>query len=139
MCAGITATAEIKGRTVTEIAVINPGDWWGKCWLIEIGGSYSPLFLVVEADNVSDAIDEVAESEEHNHHIVVCDDDLGDYDPEDCHYSGSGAVLNLDHIMVYGQEGSDCPFPCMYHGDGLPDVGVRPTEFSQLEDAPATD
>ncbi len=31
--------------------------------------------------------------------------------------------------MIYGQEGSDCPFKCRYYGNGLPDEGVVPTEF----------
>ena len=139
MCAGITATAIINGEAVKDIPVINPGDWFGKCWLLEIGGSYWPTYLVAEADSVSDALDELADNETFNHHVVVPDEDLGDYDPEDCYYSGSGAVLDLDHIMVYGQEGSNCPFPCTYHGDDLPDIGVSPTEFCQLEDATATD
>ena len=37
------------------------------------------------------------------------------------HYSGSGQVLDLDHLMVHG------PFPCRYFGDGLPEEadGIR--------------
>lgn len=135
MCSSITATGKISGKAVSDIQVINPGDWFGKCWLIEIGGSYWPLLLVVEADNLTDAIDELADHEKYGHHIIVPDEDLGDYDPEECYYSGSGAVLDLDHLMIHGQEGSDCPFRCRYHGDDLPAEGVMPTEFWQREEA----
>ena len=57
----ITARATFHGHDLTDIPVLNPGDWFGKAWLIEIGGSYSPLFLVVEADSITDAIDELAD------------------------------------------------------------------------------
>lgn len=129
----ITARAKFHDHDLTDIPVINAGGWFGKAWLVEIGGSYSPLFLIVEADSVSDAIDELAENEQYGHNIVVADEDLGDYDLETCHYSGTGQVLDLDWLMIHGQEGSDCPFRCRYHGDGLPEEGVLPTEFEHLD------
>lgn len=136
MCAGITATAKINGKEVKDIPVLNPGDWFGKCWLIEISGSYWPLFLVAEGDTVSSVIDELADNETYGHQIVVANEDLGDY-PEDArHYSGSGHVLDLDHLMVHGQEGVACPFPCVYHGDGLPAEGMKPTDYYQREEEP---
>ena len=46
----ITAQGNFNGLQLTDIPVLNPGDWFGKAWLIEIGGSYSPLFLIVEAE-----------------------------------------------------------------------------------------
>lgn len=125
----ITATCTLNGHDLTKVPVVNPGDWFGKTWLLEIGGSYSPLFLIVEADSASDAIDELADSEKWGHNIVVEDAALGDYDPESCHYGPSGQVLDLDHLAIHGCEGCDVPFPCRYHGDGLPIEGVDPTEF----------
>lgn len=71
---------------------------------LEVGGSYSPLFLVVEAGSASDAIDELAESEEFGHHIVVDEADLGDYDPETSSYGPGGQVIDLDHLMIHGCE-----------------------------------
>jgi len=125
----ITVTCELNDHNLTDVPVVNPGNWFGKTWLIEIGGSYSPLFLIVEADSPSDAIDELADSETFGHHIVVADEDLGDYDSETCNYGPSGQVVDLDHLMIHGCEGCDLPFPCRYHGDGLPEGGVPPTEF----------
>ena len=125
----IPARGNLNGHFLTDIPVINPGDWFGKAWLIEIGGSYTPLFLIVEADTINDAIDELAEHEKYGHIIVVADEDLGDYAEDDRHYSGTGQVLDLDHLMIHGIEGAKCPFPCRYYGDGLPEEGVVPTEF----------
>ncbi len=127
--ATINASGNINGHELTNVEVINPGDWFGKTWLIEIGGSYSSHYLIVEANSMSDAIDELADSEKYGHHIVVEDEYLDDYAEDSRHYGPSGQVLDLDHIMIYGQEESDTPFPCMYHGDGLPPEGVKPIEF----------
>src|SRR5690606_194514 len=40
-----------------EAHAINPGGWFGRVWLIEIGGSYSPIYFAVEARSADDAID----------------------------------------------------------------------------------
>ena len=127
--ATITANGTFHSHELKDMPVINPGDWFGKTWLIEIGGSYSPFFLIVEADSMSDAIDELADHEKYGHNIIVEEADLGDYPEDDRHYGPSGQVLDLDHLMIHGLEGSKTPFPCMYHGEGLPTEGVQPTEF----------
>lgn len=127
--AQVTARGSFSGQDLNDIPVLNPGDWFGKAWLVELGGSYSPLFLVVEADTVSDAIDELADDPKYGHLITVPDEDLGDYPEHERHYDASGRVLDLDHLMIHGREGSDCPWPCTYHGDGLPPEGVEPTKF----------
>jgi len=128
----ITARGNLGGHDLTDIPVLNPGDWFGKAWLIELGGSYTPLFLVVEADSMCDAIDELADNEKYGHQIIVSQEDLDDYPEDDRHYSGSGDVLDLDHLMIHGEERSKCPFKCRYFGDGLPEEGVLPTEFEQV-------
>ena len=129
----IKASGNLHGHELKDIPVLNPGDWFGKTWLIEIGGSYTPLFLIVEAGSMSDAIDVLAENEKYGHLIIVEDEYLSDY-PEDCrHYGPNGQVLDLDHLMAYGQEGSQIPLPCRYHGEGLPDGGVLPTEFEHVD------
>ena len=96
---------------------------------LELGGCYTPLFLVVEADSMSDAIDELSDNETYGHQIHVPDEDLGDYPEDDRHYDGSGRVIDLDYLMIYGQEGSDQPYPVKYHGDGLPAEGIDPREL----------
>jgi hypothetical protein len=131
----IKARSTFAGQELNDIPVLNPGGWFGKTWLLEIGGSYWPLLLVVEADSVSDAIDELADHEKFGHHIVVPPEDLGDYPEDERHYGPSGQVLDLDHLMIHGQEGVEIPFPCTYHGGDLPTEGMRPTDFYQRDEA----
>jgi hypothetical protein len=38
----ITAKTRFQGRALTDIPVLNPAGWFGKCWLLELGGSYWP-------------------------------------------------------------------------------------------------
>lgn len=130
----IKAKANINGHELTDVPVLNPGDNWGRCWLLEIGGSYTPLFLVVEADSAADAIDELADNEKYGHNIIVADDDLADYDPNDCQFGPSGQVLDLDWLEIHGQEGVACPFPCRYYGEGLPTDGMLPGDFWRRDD-----
>jgi hypothetical protein len=127
--AKITATCKFHGQALTDVPVINAGDWFGKTWLLSIGGGFTPLFLIVEADSVSDAISELADSEEYGHEIVVADDDLGDYPEDERQYGPSGQVIDTDWLSIHGSEGCPVPFKCRYHGDGLPAEGVLPTEF----------
>jgi hypothetical protein len=130
----ITAKATFHGHDLTNIPVLNPGDWFGKCWLLEIGGSHSPVYLIAEADGLDDAIDVLADDEKYGHNIVVSDDDLDDYDLNDCHFGPSGQVLDLDWLLIHGQDDSDCPFPCRYFGDGLPNEGMAPADFYCRDD-----
>src|SRR5947209_19075373 len=104
--ATITATGTLHGHELKDMPVLNPGDWFGKTWLLEIGGSYWPLFLVVEADSPQDAIDELADDKTFGHHIVVTEADLSDYPEDQRHYGPSGQVLALDHPMIHGQAGT---------------------------------
>ena len=129
----ITASCTFHDHDLADIPVINPGSWFGKTWLLELGGSYTPLFLIVEADSMSDAIDELSDNETYGHQIHVPDSDLGDYPENDRQYDGSGRVLDLDHLLIHGQEGSDVPFPVKYYGDELPAEGIDPREYAQWE------
>lgn len=129
----ITASCKFNRHELTGIPVLNPDAWFGKTWLLELGGSYTPLFVIVEADSMSDAIDELSDNETYGHQIHVPDSDLGDYPENDRQYDGSGQVLDLDHLMIYGQEGSDVPFPAKYHGNELPPEGIDPREFPEWD------
>lgn len=130
----IKAKVTFHDYELNDVPVLNPGGWFGRCFLLEIGGSYFPLYLIVEADSVSDAIDELADDEKHGHLICVADEDLGDYPEDERHYGPSGQVLDLDWLQIHGQEGSKTPFPCRYIGDGLPDEGMLPTDYYCRED-----
>jgi len=126
----ITASFKLHGHDLTA-DVVNPAGWFGKTWLIEIGGGFTPLFLIVEADSPTDAIDELSDSDQFGHHIIVDDADLADYPEDERHYGPSGQVIDTDWLSIHGCEGCPIPFKCRYHGDGLPDAdGILPTEFS---------
>lgn len=59
-----------QGQRV-EGPVVNPGDWYGKVWLIEIPNG--PL-LAVEADNEDCAIDVLSDSSEYGHWINISEE-----------------------------------------------------------------
>lgn len=61
----VIAKGKLHGHDI-EARAINPGDWWGKVWLIEIGCGFSLIFFAVEADHVTDAIDEFLDWEREN-------------------------------------------------------------------------
>jgi hypothetical protein len=63
----------------------------------------------------------------------VPDKDLGDYPENDRHYDGSGRVIDLDHLMIHGQERSDTPFGVKYHGDKLPTEGIDPQQLAEWD------
>ena len=125
----ITASFKFGSHDLTDIPVLNPGAWFAKTWLLELGGSYTPLFLVVEADTISDAIDELSDNETYGHQIHVLDEDFADYPEDSRHYDGSGRVIDLDHLMIYEEERSDVPYPVKYHGNRLPPHGINPREY----------
>jgi hypothetical protein len=129
----VTASCKSHDQQLTDIPVINPDGWFGKTWLLELGGSYTPLCLVVEADSVSDAIDELSDNERYGSQIHVPDEDLADYPENDRHYDRSGRVIDLDHVLIHGQERSDVPFKVKYHGDGLPAEGIDPRQLPEWE------
>ena len=52
---------------------------------------------------------QVADHDRYGHLITVPAEDLGDYDPDNCHYGASGQTLDLDHLMIHGQEGVRLP------------------------------
>lgn len=129
----ITARATLPGGEVRDgIKVLNPGDGFGRTYLVEIGMGFWPLFLIVEADSVSDVIDVVADHPVDGKLLAVADADLGDYPEESRHYGPSGQVLDLDNMMVYGPDRRGEPgYPCRYYGDGCGPDGMAPTEYGQ--------
>ena len=56
--------------------------------------------------------------------IVV--DDLEDLSRRGSPLQWLGKVLDLDHVLVHGQEQRECPFPCVYLGEDLPEWHVSP-------------
>lgn len=59
----VKARGKLGGHDI-EAEVVNPGNWFGRVWLVEIGCGYSSVFFAVEADSVTDAIDEFVDWED---------------------------------------------------------------------------
>lgn len=144
----ITARGKLNGRDIEAIAV-NPRDWFGNTWLIEIGCGYSSAFYVVEAGTEQDAIDTLADSDEYGHLINVDDqaeiaavqaipcetaDDCAEYDRrvEQNGWDTAGNdshFVDLENVRIYGsycQNGKGMPWPCLYY---VPD-GISPIDFA---------
>lgn len=76
----VFACAEVNGHKI-EAKVMNPGDWFGKVWLVEIGCGISSFYFAVEADTFDKAVDEFCDSEA-GHHIHINELELDDYKVE---------------------------------------------------------
>lgn len=135
-----------------DVPVINPGQWFGKTHLLVIDPCCyaDPLLFCVEADHLSDALEEFVESEEGKIHcgidIPVEGDDYGweeatvngmqkttlkgnIYFPHEPHYayvnepfmSGDGTLADIDNVHHSSIENWDCKY-------FFPE-GVDPTEL----------
>ncbi len=118
-----------------DAEVINPGDWWGKVWLIEIGHGISSSYFAVEGDTLQHALDEFADSA--YGHLIHIDIDVegGDYGcqmskgdtikdgvvlEEDSWVNLKGEIsdTSLSECSYYGNAGTPCDTDHMtYHGD----------------------
>jgi len=71
------------GDREIEADVINPGGWFARCKVIEVGGGFKSDYFVVEAGSESDALDELAEDERFGHRIAIdIETEGGDYGHE---------------------------------------------------------
>jgi hypothetical protein len=133
-----------------EAVCVNPGDWFGKVWLIEVGLGYSSSFYAVEAGNEQDAIDTLADSEEFGHTINVDDRELAEapavngddeengwkaYDRwvESHDYSTAGNdshLVDLTNVAIHGKPCTNMdrniPWPCLYFAP----EGINPLDFA---------
>ena len=50
-------------RLVEDLQVLNPGGWFGRCYVVSSGGCYDPPAYVVEAQHECDAEEEFIESD----------------------------------------------------------------------------
>lgn len=179
----VTAKGILGGRDI-EAQAINPGGWFGKVWLLEVGGSYSSVYYAVEAGSISDAIDEFLDWEEEHGttHIRLDPDDDGivnDYgdrvwtgdevrtgpgdddivtgpgwlnlrgefipmDDERARYisevrrgGNRGIAYDTDHLMAYGEEPSDTPWPCRYHHPAFKYTpeGIDPRDWGVIDES----
>ena len=135
-----------------RIDVINPGDYFGKAYIVGVEMGYHVEQFVVEANGEGDAIDEFVDSK-FGHLAHIPDDALGDYDmgldgeeapewatwrdltgkyrtgtpPREVpHYGGNcGEPCDLDNIQLH-----DAPKALRYFGPFIPQWGLTPKDYS---------
>ncbi len=129
---------------VEQVEVVNPGDWWGKTWLVGEQWCQWPFYVVVEAEHPSDAENEYIECEWLNSSARLDDNELKDYKDAGgmytCAFSDSGIAYDSENVSV---EGADYhanvghgtgyagfqPHECTYVGPGLPYTGISPLDY----------
>lgn len=92
---------EVKFRTNEGIEgiAVNPGDWFGKVWIIQIAiaNALNPCFAI-EAGSEQDAIDEFADSR--FSHLIDCECECGDEECDCCRCGNDGHPVNLDNVSI---------------------------------------
>lgn len=93
-------TATMHGHEISGDCV-NPGEWFGKVWVVEIGCGCSSIFLAIEADTEIDAIDVLADSEQYGHLINDPDNEENE-DVDVCRAGNDSHAVNLDNVLIHG-------------------------------------
>lgn len=128
----VWASCEFNGIDLDYLPVLNPGASRGKTWLVEIGGCM-PIWVVVEAESVFDAIEVLSDDPEFGHGVHVRDEDLAAYPEDERTYDRRGRVIDPERVRVHGQADSDLPYPVRYHFEGYPTEGINPRLFAAWE------
>ena len=93
-------TATMHGHEISGDCV-NPGEWFGKAWVVEIGCGCSSIFLAIEADTEIDAIDVLADSKQYGHLINDPDNEENE-DVDVCRFGNDSHAVNLDNVLIHG-------------------------------------
>lgn len=133
----ITASFTFRGQEFQDIEVLDPGAANGITWLMEISGGVDPLFIVVEAETLGDAIDTLVESP-HGEPFMIDEANYADYginvatcDPGSAYMTSAG-LCDLGHLSFHGDDRTG--FPCRYHVTGWADP-VEPAHLPAVLDA----
>lgn len=90
-----------KGGEEQTCEALNPGDWFGEVWIVEVVDGQESTYFAVEAQSCSDAIDEFADSK-YGHMIKIGEPDIKDYDLETVSRAGNdGAPVCLDGLALH--------------------------------------
>lgn len=74
----IKAKGKLHGQEV-EATAVNPGDWFGKVWIVYVADCFDPPLYAVESDTCADAINEFIESEHGKIERIDVESAGGDY------------------------------------------------------------
>jgi hypothetical protein len=118
------ASCEFNGFNLNYLPVLIPAAWRGKTWLIE-SLTCMPIWVVVEAVSIQEALIVLSNDPEFGHWVYVAD--VQDDDSPEDH---SGRVLDSRNVRVHGQADSDLPYPVRYHDEGYPAQVIDPRQFA---------
>ena len=105
-----------------QAEVLNPGNWFGKTYLIANACCYSPPMWIVEGGNGQDAIDEFIDIKPDE--FAIPEEDMKDYKDDQIHYGGNGGLpCDLDNMYLN-------EIKCRYFGDNLPWFGIEPKRYN---------
>lgn len=136
MSSKVTASFQFRKEEMKDVPVLNPGEGFGKCWLIELGGSYYSSFVVIEADSEMDALEALSDDKDWSHHTLIDIGSLADYflgnDEEgqpvyEVYWNNVGNPCDFQNVAIYG------PFDVKeirYHAAHLPKKGCEPKDYS---------
>jgi hypothetical protein len=120
----LDASCTVHGYDLVHLPALNPGRCGGRTWVMELFGC-PPIWVVVEAETVQDALLVLADDPDFGEAVYVAhvlDDDSPDDD--------SGRCLTTHRVRVYGEPDSDPPYPVRYHGIGYPPRGIDPRRLA---------
>jgi hypothetical protein len=123
----VTFSGKFGGQDVKG-DVVNPGECFGRTWLIYVEDCFDQPLFVVEADDPCEAEEAFLADSDLASMVRIDEVDLPDFDPEELHYDSDGNPVNTESIQIHG------PFACRYHAKGLPDTGVDPLTFDRYEE-----
>jgi hypothetical protein len=123
------ASCEFNGFDLGYLPVLNAAAFRGKTWLIEIGGCM-PVWVVVEAETVPNAIEVLSDDPEFGDAVHVREEDLAAYPEEERQYDRMGRAIDPARVKVHGRERADLPYPVRYHDEGFPAQGIDPRKYA---------
>ena len=96
---------------------VNPGDWFGKAWILEIGVGFSSFYFAVEGDCEQDVIDNFIDLSERRHLLLI--EDTNDLDEDWTTRAGNaGEPVDLSNVAIHGKAVSrmndDMPIAMVY-------------------------
>lgn len=97
--------AMLNGQEI-EGDCVNPGEWFGKAWIVEVGCGFSSIFFAVEGDGPQDVIDNLCDSEEYGHLIRVDEDTAKEAEEDglELNYAGNASEpVDLENVHIHGE------------------------------------
>jgi hypothetical protein len=129
MSESVVAIGIVDGRCLTATAV-NPGEWFGRTWLVSVSAGQNVLHYVIEANSLTNASDMLSESV-HGHVIRIQSSEYLDFgvetDEPKCCFDGKGQPYDPTVIMSQGR------WDCWYFKSTEQTVGIEPAEYLLLE------